>query len=95
MKFSGLFSPFLTEKDDKTISLSILRFEIVFEDLLMLGSVEDILFQEKIENFHPSISDALIRIPSKNGANDDLKCLKKFCGIGEKTNGSTFFSSHS
>ena len=41
MKFSGLFPPVLTEKDDKTISLSsILGFEILSEKLLMLGSVD-------------------------------------------------------
>ena len=93
MKFSGLFAPDLTEKEDKTISLSaILGFEIVFEELLMLGSVDGSLFQEEIENAHPGISDANVCIPSKNGANDDLKFLEKFFGIGEKTNGPTFFS---
>ena len=94
MKFSGLFPPVLTEKDDKTISLSsILGFEILSEKLLMLGSVDGILFQEKIENANSGISDTDVCIPSKNGANDDLKFLEKFFGIGEKTNGPTFFSS--
>ena len=56
MKFSGLFPPVLTEKDDKTISLSsILGFEILSEKLLMLGSVDGSLFQEEIENSHPGI----------------------------------------
>ena len=94
MKFSGLFPPVLTEKDDKTISLSsILGFEILSEKLLMLGSVDGSIFQEEIENSHPGIFDANVCIPSKNGANDDLKFLEKFFGIGEKTNGPTFFSS--
>ena len=86
MKFSGLFPPVLTEKDDKTISLSsILGFEILSEKLLMLGSVDGSLFQEEIENSHPGIFDANVCIFSKNGANDDLKFLEKFFGIGEKT----------
>ena len=85
MKFSGLFPPVLTEKDDKTISLSsILGFEILSEKLLMLGSVDGSLFQEEIENSHPGIFDANVCISSKNGANDDLKFLEKFFGIGEK-----------
>ena len=89
MKFSGLFPPVLTEKDDKTISLSsILGFEILSEKLLMLGSVDGSLFQEEIENSHPGIFDANVCISSKNGANDDLKFLEKFFGIGEKTNSS-------
>ena len=94
MKFSGLFPPVLTEKDDKTISLSsILGFEILSEKLLMLGSVDGILFQEKIENANSGISDSLICIPSKNGANDDFKFLEKFFWVGEKRNGPAFFSS--
>ena len=85
VKFSGLFPPVLTEKDDKTISLSsILGFEILSEKLLMLGSVDGSLFQEEIENSHPGIFDANVCISSKNGANDDLKFLEKFFGIGEK-----------
>ena len=67
MKFSGLFPPVLTEKNDKTISLSsILGFEILSEKLLMLGSVDGSLFQEEIENANSGISDSLICIPSKN-----------------------------
>ena len=55
MKFSGLFPPVLTEKDDKTISLSIiLEIKIVFEEFLMMGSVDNSLFQEKIKNFNSS-----------------------------------------
>ena len=79
MKFSGLFPPVLTEKDDKTISLlvAILGLEILSEKLLMLGSVNGSLFQEKIENFNSSVSDFSIRIPSKNGANDDFKFLEE------------------
>ena len=78
VKFSGLFPPVLTEKDDKTISLSIiLEIEIVFEEFLMLGSVDNSLFQEKIKNFNSSVSDFSIRIPSKNGANDDLKFFEE------------------
>ena len=54
MKFSGLFPPVLTEKDDNTISLSsILGLEILSEKLLMLGFVDGSLFQEEIENAHP------------------------------------------
>ena len=54
MKFSGLFPPVLTEKDDKTISLSsILGFEILSEKLLMLGSVDSSLFQEGDREFPP------------------------------------------
>ena len=62
----------------------------------MLGSVDGSLFQEEIENAHPGISDANVCIPSKNGANDDLKFLEKFFGVGEKTNSSAalfFFAS--
>ena len=59
----------------------------------MLGSVDDVFTQEEIENANSGVSDLLIRISSKNGANDDLKFLEKFFGIGEKTNGPTFFSS--
>ena len=55
----------------------------------MLGSVDGSLFQEEIENANSGISDANVCIPSKNGANDDLKFLEKFFGIGEKTNSST------
>ena len=96
MKFSGLFPPVLTEKDDKTISLSIiLEIKIVFEEFLMMGSVDNPLFQEKIKNFNSSVSDFSVRIPSKNGANDDLKFFEKFFGVGEKTDGSAFFSSFS
>ena len=85
MKFSGLFPPVFTEKDDNTISLSsILGLEILSEDLLMLGSVDNVFTQEKIENANSSVSDANVCIPSKNGANDDLKFLEKFFGIGEK-----------
>ena len=51
----------------------------------MLGSVDGSLFQEEIENSHPGIFDANVCISSKNGANDDLKFLEKFFGIGEKT----------
>ena len=66
MKFSGLFPPVLTEKDDKTISLSsILGFEILSEKLLMLGSVDGPLFQEEIENSHPGIFDANVVFPAR------------------------------
>ena len=66
MKFSGLFPPVLTEKDDKTISLSsILGFEILSEKLLMLGSVDGSLFQEEIENSHPGIFDATFVFPAR------------------------------
>ena len=59
-------SPVLTEKDDKTISLSsILGFEILSEKLLMLGSVDGSLFQEEIENSHPGIFDANVCISSR------------------------------
>ena len=82
----------MTEKDDKTISLSIiLEIKIVFEEFLMMGSVDNSLFQEKIKNFNSSVSDFSVRIPSKNGANDDLKFFEKFFGVGEKTDGSAFF----
>ena len=85
MKFSGLFPPVLTEKDDNTISLSsILGLEILSEKLLMLGSVDGSLFQEEIENANSGVSDANVCIPSKNGANDDFKFLEKFFGIGKK-----------
>ena len=89
MKFSGLFPPVLTEKDDKTISLSsILGFEILSEKLLMLGSVDGPLFQEEIENSHPGIFDANVCISSKNGANDDLKFLKSSLGLEKKRDNS-------
>ena len=58
-----------------------------------MGSVDNSLFQEKIKNFNSSVSDFSVRIPSKNGANDDLKFFEKFFGVGEKTDGSAFFSS--